>query len=75
MSIRDVMQRKDIQYKVQRQKCHKAMAENKHSNSIKEEAFKYIASGCVNIEVSELLGINYPQVIQLRIAYESRCKK
>lgn len=75
MSIRDVMGRKDIQYKVQRQKCLNAMAENKHSNNTKEEAFKYFASGCVNLEVVELLNINYTQVIQLRIAYESRCRK
>ena len=75
MSIAEVNRTKRMIYKDARKSEHKHLAENNKSKLVEAEAFKYFASGLVNLEIAALLHISYTEVIALRMKYERRCKK
>ena len=74
MSICEVNRTKHMIYKDARKNEHNIMVENNKSKLLEAEAFKYIASGLVNLEIAALLHISYTEVIALRMKYERRCK-
>ena len=39
----------------------------------KNEAYSLIKSGLCNIEIAEIMGITYSEVLAYRISYERRC--
>ena len=75
MSICEVNRTKRMIYKDIHKSQHKYLAENNKSKLLEAEAFKYFASGLVNLEIAALLNISYTEVIALRMKYERRCKK
>lgn len=75
MSISEVNRTRRMVHKDARKTEYSIMVDGNKSKLIEAEAFKYFASGLINLEIAALLHISYTEVIALRMKYERRCKK